>query len=633
MTTSPDQNSQSHPLDIYGDINRITQLFHWFIVVILLSLSMGIIIALSANDTSPAAFLAASMVPVVATFFMVKRKKFELASIFLVLTLFTLMTILATNGSGIHQVSNLAFPAILIIASLVTKKRTLFILTLYTIGCVAWLVFGQLYGAYAPAILIKSVPGDFFSASLAILATAFMARLLTETLFQSNLQLQKELRERKLAEEKYRNIFDNAIDGIFQSTIDGRFVSVNPAMARMYGYDSPEEMVQSVTDIASQIYVEPELRNALRRRLAKGEKITGFESHEYRRDRSTLWTSMNAQAIHDIDGNILYYEGTVENITSRKEMEIKQKEAETLYRTLVEQTSIVAYRDAPDVSAPALYISPQIETLLGYTASEWLSDPFFWKTRVHPQDLPMVLADVEHYLSKKDKSSIEYRMQTKAGDWRWVRDETVIVKDEADNAQFVHGVFLDITERKQAEDSLVQFRKLMDESNDAFYLIDPQTSQYIDFNRSAYEKLGYSREELSQLGVIDIAEHVTNMDVWKQRVDLVQEKGGLIFESNYRRKDGTKFPTEVSARMLDYGGKTILVANVRDITERRQAEAALRESEERFHKIFSSSPIAICITTLDEGRLLDANNAYWDITGYPPETSIGRNAEELKIVG
>ena len=171
---------------------------------------------------------------------------------------------------GIHQISNLGFPAILIIASMVTRKRTMVFLTLYTIGCIAWLVFGELSGAYTPTVLIKSVPGDFFSASLAILATAFMTRLLTETSFQGGQQLQNELRERKLAEEKYRNIFENAIDGIFQSTTDGHFVNVNPAMARMYGYDSPQEMVQKVTNIASQIYVDPELRNDVRRRLAEG---------------------------------------------------------------------------------------------------------------------------------------------------------------------------------------------------------------------------------------------------------------------------------------------------------------------------------------------------------------------------
>ena len=173
-------------------------------------------------------------------------------------------------------------------------------------------------------------------------------------------------------------------------------------------------------------------------------------------------------------------------------------------------------------------------------------------------------------------------MQTKAGDWRWVRDETVIAKDENGNAQFVHGVFLDITERKQAENSLLQFRKLMDQTNDAFYLIDPQTARYIDFNKSAHEKLGYSREELSQLTVIDIAEHVTSMDVWRGRVALVSEKGGLIFESSYRRKNGTKFPTEISARMLEYDGEMIMVANVRDITARKKAEF---EREQLIHEL------------------------------------------------
>nr|MDQ3006171.1 PAS domain S-box protein [Chloroflexota bacterium] len=104
-----------------------------------------------------------------------------------------------------------------------------------------------------------------------------------------------------------------------------------------------------------------------------------------------------------------------------------------------------------------------------------------------------------------------------------------------------------------------------------------------------------------------------------------------IFDSVYQRKDGTIFPVEVSARMLDYGHKTIMVALVRDITERKQMEATLRESEERFRKIFHSSPVAICITTLEEGRLLDANSAYWNITGNKPEESIGHNAEELKM--
>src|ERR1700752_1188115 len=109
----------------------------------------------------------------------------------------------------------------------------------------------------------------------------------------------------------------------------------------------------------------------------------------------------------------------------------------------------------------------------------------------------------------------------------------------------------ELHERMQAEDDLLQFRKVMDESNDAIFMIDQHTSHYVGFNKSAYQSLGYSRDELSRLGVIDIAQHIPSMEVWHKRVELIQEKGGFIFESSYRRKDGTIFPVEVSARMLD----------------------------------------------------------------------------------
>jgi PAS domain S-box-containing protein len=171
----------------------------------------------------------------------------------------------------------------------------------------------------------------------------------------------------------------------------------------------------------------------------------------------------------------------------------------------------------------------------------------------------------------------------------------------------------------------------MDESNDAIYMIDPDSGRYVDFNRKGFESLGYSRKELTPMSVIDIEEHFDTIDDWHDRVEMVRKKGQLLFETIYRCKDGTRFPVEVSARMLNYGERTILVASVRDITERMITEAALRESEERFRKVFQSSPVAICITTLEDGRLLDANYAYWDLTGYDPNTSIGRNAVELEM--
>lgn len=216
------------------------------------------------------------------------------------------------------------------------------ILTIYNIFCVGWLVFGELSGIYTPHVLVRSVAGDFYSVSLILILTAFMVRFLTETLFQANLRLQKELKERKLVEEKYRNIVENAIDGIFQSTPEGRFLSVNPAMAHMYGYESPEEMIRSITDISSQIYVDPNVRNDLRRRLEDGEQVTNFEMLDYRKDRSTFWTSMNVQAIRDEEGNILFFEGTIEDITPRKKVEAERKQAERLIRESEERYRLIS---------------------------------------------------------------------------------------------------------------------------------------------------------------------------------------------------------------------------------------------------------------------------------------------------
>lgn len=121
------------------------------------------------------------------------------------------------------------------------------------------------------------------------------------------------------AEEKYRSIFENAVEGIFQQTAeDGRFLSANPALARIYGYDSPEELKANLTDIRTQVYVEPSRRDEFVRLMVTANSVSGFESQVYRKDGSIIWISENARTVWDSDGTPLYYEGSVEDITDRK---------------------------------------------------------------------------------------------------------------------------------------------------------------------------------------------------------------------------------------------------------------------------------------------------------------------------
>ncbi len=130
---------------------------------------------------------------------------------------------------------------------------------------------------------------------------------------------QEALRE---AEEKYRGIFENAVEGIFQTSTDGRMVTANPMMARIFGYDSPEEMTETLQDLEGQFYVEPARRAEFARRMREDGRVFEWEAEFYRKDGSRIWTSTNARAVRDpASGELLGYEGTVEDITERKKAE------------------------------------------------------------------------------------------------------------------------------------------------------------------------------------------------------------------------------------------------------------------------------------------------------------------------
>jgi two-component system, sensor histidine kinase and response regulator len=120
------------------------------------------------------------------------------------------------------------------------------------------------------------------------------------------------------AEQKYRAIFENAVEGIFQTTPDGHYISVNPALARLYGYASPEELMSSVSDIGETIYVDPKRRDEFKRLIETNGSVELFEYEVFRKDGKRIWLCENARAVRDDNGKILYYEGTVEDITEHK---------------------------------------------------------------------------------------------------------------------------------------------------------------------------------------------------------------------------------------------------------------------------------------------------------------------------
>ncbi len=123
------------------------------------------------------------------------------------------------------------------------------------------------------------------------------------------------------AKEKYHAIFENAVEGIYQTTPEGRFITANPRLAAMLGYQSVDDLISGITDLSSQAYVNPERRNEYVRLLEEHGSISGFEFEHYRKDRSIIWVSVTARVVRDENGRVLYYEGMVMDITERKRAE------------------------------------------------------------------------------------------------------------------------------------------------------------------------------------------------------------------------------------------------------------------------------------------------------------------------
>jgi PAS domain S-box-containing protein len=174
-------------------------------------------------------------------------------------------------------------------------------------------------GEHAAVRAMKAGAHDFVAKdSLARLVPAIERELRDAEERRQRRRAQEALR---LAEKKYRGIFENAVEGIFQTTPDGRLVTANPMMARIFGYDSPEEMIETLQDIRGQLYVEPAQRTEFLTRMRQDGSVFEFESQFYRKDGGVIWTSTNARAIHDDSGEIVGFEGTVEDITERKRAE------------------------------------------------------------------------------------------------------------------------------------------------------------------------------------------------------------------------------------------------------------------------------------------------------------------------
>ncbi|TAL00439.1 MAG: bifunctional diguanylate cyclase/phosphodiesterase [Rhodospirillaceae bacterium] len=244
-------------------------------------------------------------------------------------------------------------------------------------------------------------------------------------------------------ESQYRSIFENAVEGIYQTTIDGQYIRVNPALAQIYGFASPADLIVNLTDIAGQLYVDPTRRDDFKQAMAEAGTVRDFEAQVYRADRSVIWITENARCVRAPDGAILYYEGTVEDITRRKADEENIRLLATVFDSVGEGILIV------DGDLVVKAVNPAYEAICGLDAAALVNRPLDLLAKgFHDNSfVPAILHDVETH----GHWSGEATCQRRNGEFYLAALSVYVVRGREDDTSQMIVTCTDITFRKEQE--------------------------------------------------------------------------------------------------------------------------------------------------------------------------------------
>ena len=278
-------------------------------------------------------------------------------------------------------------------------------------------------------------------------------------------------------------------------------------------------------------------------------------------------------------------------------------------------------------SFTTVFVSDYIETLLGYSAKDWKSG--FGITILHEEDRDRVNTECRAVLEEQRDAVVQFRWLARDGRQVWVEAHLVPIVDQG-KAVGLRGVTLDITKQKLAEQN---YRSIFNAVTDAIFILELETGAIIDVNVFMAEMYGYSMEEARHLDIADLTSNEPSYTkeealLWVRKAS---NSGPQLLEWLAKRKSGELFWVEVNLKRTMLGTRDVLLAVVRDITERRRSIDQLRASEERFGKAFKSNPQPMSITTFAGGLYLDVNQSFLNMSGYTREEIIGRTSFELRI--
>lgn len=432
----------------------------------------------------------------------------------------------------------------------------------------------------APGTLaLQAARGDIIDVPVIVGASVVLFLLLVA-------RLQDLTRTLRHSEARFRSLVQNASERIAVLDAGGTKRYESPASKKVLGYE-PEELAGTNAFYG----IHPDDRRSARNAFAEALQEPGGQRRaEYRyQHKDGSWRWFDALATNLLEDPSV--RGVVINsrdVTDRKRAEELLRHSEARYRSLVERMPAVTYLQEIGSPAAAMYMSPRIEDLTGYSPEECKDPELRWRM-VHPEDRRWLQSEDERQVRPGELFTTEYRVLHRDGRTLWVRNEAVVVENAG--SRYWQGFMLDITEHKHSEQSRLEserrFRHLFEQSVDALLVHDVK-GRVLDCNSEACRSLGYTRDELVGMYVRDFATELaseseprtnksaTGGGTWKRAVSGEPGEVAGVHMGKHWRKDGTTFPVEVRVGSVDYGGERMVFAAARDISDRRSLERQLQ---------------------------------------------------------
>lgn len=618
------------------DENRLAKTLLTIILIYWAGSSVILFLDLVWGDGSLWLLLLSGCILQLIPLFLLRQGKLPESSLATVGIYITFITIAATLGQGIHDYALIVYPVMIMFAGLAQKRRGMIFATGLTLAGTTWLAFGDMYGVYVPSIGTHATLFDYIILVIIIIVSNVAVQLLMEHLDFKNEQLRKELDERQTTEralqqsrEMYRLLAENISDVIWiYDIIENRTRYISPSVERLRGYKPEEIMAGSMKSALtpdSFQYVQKSIASRLKDFQNGRREFYVDELEQICKDGSTVWTEVTANfQINPENGHVEIY-GVSRDISEKRHAREALLVSEERIRQLVESAPYSIFDIHPDGTIN--FANAEAVNLLGYSKEELIGENVDILLPARYQDSHASLRKMYHESPYVRQIGTGNNLVAKHKDGTEIPVDIKLSYYQLKDTLQIIAFMQDISERKKAEkllrESEAKFHAMFERHSAIMLLIEPVSGIILDANPSAEKFYGYSVEHLKTLFISDI--NMMPLDeIERQRLDaLAYKKNYFIFP--HRISNGEIRTVEIHSSPILLNGEQALFSIIHDITERKEAEEKLKESEARFRILFETMVQGVVFQS-NSGAITSANPAAEHLLGLTLDQMQGRTS-------